>query len=171
MTQFKKSALLIFGLSVSAFAGGSHFNLGLSGNKFDTGSNQLGGSFGLDMIKTLSNGIEIGASIDADGFLVKRYQSLNDDAGELVDGLFRAGYNFNPMFEIPVAVRGGIGYGVGRVGSTTMDGMVYDVEGEYDIGSKYVLGVKYKKANLTMTMPNNPKADYSQIGGYFGFRF
>jgi hypothetical protein len=154
------------------YAGGSHVNLGILGNKLDnSGTTHFGGNFGVDIVKTFSNGVELGASIDGSMFMVKNYQSMNDDAGELVDLLFRAGYNFNPLFNVPIALRGGIGYGVGQIGSNTMDGAVYDVEAEYDFNTKYGFGLKYKKANMTLTLPNDPKVDYSQIGCYLAIKF
>lgn len=162
-------AMLLF--STGLYAGGSHLNFGVSGNKLDNGTTHLGGDFGVDMVKSFSNGVELGASIDGSMFMVKNYQSMNDDAGELVDLLFRAGYNFNPLFNVPVALRGGIGYGVGQIGSNTMDGTVYDVEAEYDFNTKYGFGLKYKKANMTLTLPNDPKIDYSQIGCYLAVKF
>lgn len=158
-------------LSTSLYGGGSHLNFGISGNQLNNESAHFGGDFDVDMIKTFSNGVELGASIDGSMFMVKKYQSMNDDAGELVDLLFRAGYNFNPVFNVPVALRGGIGYGLGQIGSNTMDGTVYDIEAEYDFNTKYAFGLKYKKANMTLTLPNDPKVDYSQIGCYLAIKF
>lgn len=163
--------IVILQLTTSLYAGGSHVNFVLTENKAGTGNYRLGGEFGLDMMKTYDNGIEIGGAIDAGMFMVKKYQSLNDDAGELVDLLFRAGYNFNSIYQVPVALRGGIGYGLGQIGNDTMQGIVYDVAGEYDMNAKYGFGLKYKKANMTLTLPNNPKIDYSQIGCYLTVKF
>lgn len=162
------SIVLLFS---NLYAGGSHLNFGVSGNQLDNGTAHFGGDFGVDMVKTFSNGVELGASIDGSIFTVKHYQSMNDDAGELVDALFRAGYNFNPLFNVPIAFRGGFGYGVGQIGSNTMDGTVYDIEAEYDFNTKYGFGLKYKKADMTLTLPNNPKLDYSQIGCYLAVKF
>jgi len=158
-------------LSTHLFASGSHMNFGLTENKIENGNYHLGGEIGIDMIKTLDNGIEIGGAIDAGMFMVKNYQSLNDDAGELVDFLFRVGYNFNNALQIPMSLRGGIGYGLGQIGSDTMQGIVYDVAGEYDFSQKYGVGIKYKTANMTLTLPNDPKIDYSQIGCYLSVKF
>lgn len=161
--------LLLF--STCLFAGGSHMNFAITENKIETGDYHLGCEIGIDMMKTFSNGFEMGGAIDAGVFMVKNYQSLNDDAGELVDFLFRVGYNFNNTFQIPFALRGGIGYGLGQIGSDTMKGVVYDVAGEYDFTDKYGVGVKYKTANMTLTLPNEPKIDYSQIGCYLSVNF
>lgn len=158
-------------LALQLNAGGSHLNFGVSGNQLDSGTAHIGGDFGVDMVKTFSNGVELGASIDGSMFMVKHYQSMNDDAGELVDALFRAGYNFNPLFNVPIAFRGGFGYGVGQIGSNTMDGTIYDIEAEYDFNTKYGFGLKYKKANMTLTLPSDPKIDYSQIGCYLAVKF
>lgn len=171
MTGFTKKYISLLLLTSSLYAGGSHINFALTDNKIDNSSNNLGGEFGIDMIKTFNDGIELGGSIDAGMFMVKKYQSLNDDAGELVDFLFRVGYNFNNSFQVPLALRGGIGYGVGQIGNNTMDGVVYDIESEYDINAKYGFGLKYKKANMTLTLLNNPKLDYSQIGCYLTLKF
>ena len=165
------TACVMLGNISSLFAGGSHVNFALTDNKINNGSGYIGGDFGVDMIKTFNDGIECGVAIDIDMFLVKKYQSLNDEAGEIADLLFRVGYNFNSVFQVPVALRGGIGYGVGQIGKNTMDGAVYDVEGEYDINTKYGVGLKYKKANMTQTLLNNPKLDYSQIGCYLTVKF
>lgn len=162
---------LVLLLTIQLYAGSSHVNLTLTENKAGTGNYRLGVELGIDMIKTYDNGIEIGGAIDAGMFMVKKYQSLNDDAGELIDLLFRAGYNFNSIYQVPVALRGGIGYGLGQIGSDTMQGVVYDVAGEYDMNAKYGFGVKYKKATMTLTLPNDPKIDYSQIGCYLTVKF
>ena len=163
--------IILLLLSSHLYAGGSHMNFGLTENKIGTGDYHLGGEIGIDMIKTMNNGFEIGGAIDAGMFLVKSYQSLNDDAGKLVDFLFRIGYNFNNTLQIPFALRGGIGYGLGQIGSNTMQGVVYDVAGEYDFSNKYGVGVKYKTANMTLTLPNDPKINYSQIGCYLTVKF
>ena len=169
--NYTLTCISILLLSTQLYAGSSHVNFALSENKAGTGNYRLGGELGIDMIKTYENGIEIGGAIDAGMFMVKKYQSLNDDAGELVDFLFRAGYNFNSIYQVPVALRGGIGYGLGQIGSDTMQGVVYDVAGEYDMNAKYGFGIKYKKSNMTLTLPNDPKIDYSQIGCYLTVKF
>jgi hypothetical protein len=158
-------------LTTHLFAGGSHINFAITENKMDTGDYHLGGEIGIDMMKTFSNGFEIGGAIDAGMFMVKNYQSLNDDAGELVDFLFRIGYNFNNALQIPMSLRGGIGYGFGQAGNDTIQGVVYDVAGEYDFSQKYGVGIKYKTASMTLTLPNDPKIDYSQIGCYLSVKF
>lgn len=170
MKKIRLGAALLL-LSTYLCAGGSHINFASTENKIETGNYHLGGEIGIDMMKTFTNGFEIGGAIDAGVFMVKNYQSLNDDAGELVDFLFRAGYNFNNAFQIPFALRGGIGYGLGQIGSDTMKGVVYDVAGEYDFASKYGVGIKYKTANMTLTLLNDPKIDYSQIGCYLSVKF
>lgn len=170
MNKFFNYSILLF-LYSSLYAGGSHINFAVTENKIESGDYNLGGEIGIDMMKTFSNGFEIGGAIDAGVFMVKNYQSVNDDAGELVDFLFRAGYNFNNTFQIPFALRGGIGYGLGQIGSDTMKGVVYDVAGEYDFTDKYGVGVKYKTANMTLTLPNDPKIDYSQIGCYLSIKY
>lgn len=162
---------LLFIFSSHLYAGGSHMNFALTGNQVDSGDYQLGGEFGIDMMKTFDNGIEIGAGLDAGMFMVKEYQSINDDAGMLVDFLARIGYNFKNSFGVPLALRTGAGYAVGQIGSHTMDGFIYDMAGEYDFSSKYGFGIKYKKANMTLTLPNDPKIDYSQIGCYLSVKF
>jgi hypothetical protein len=158
-------------LSSHLYAGGSHINFAVTENKIENGDYHLGGEIGIDMIKTLNNGFEVGGAIDASMFMVKSYQSLNDDAGKLVDFLFRIGYNFNNTLQIPFTLRGGIGYGLVQIGSNTMQGVVFDVAGEYDFANKYGIGIKYKTANMTLTLPNDPKIDYSQMGCYLTVKF
>lgn len=146
-------------------------NFALTGNQVDSGSYRLGGEFGIDMIKTFESGVELGGAVDAGMFMVKEYQSINDDAGMMVDFLARVGYNFNNSFGVPLSLRTGAGYAVGQIGSHTMDGFIYDVAAEYDFSNKYGFGVKYKQADLTLTLSNNPKMDYSQAGCYLSVKF
>lgn len=146
-------------------------NFALTGNKVNSSDYRAGAEFGIDMIKTFNNGIELGGALDAGLFMVKEYQTTNDEGARLVDFLIRAGYNFNNSFQIPFALRVGAGYAVGDIGTTSMKGYIYDIAGEYDFTAQYGVGVKYKKADLTLVLPNDPKIDYSQIGCYLSVKF
>lgn len=167
--NFKYSLFLL--LSTHLYAGGSHMNFALTGNKVNNSDYRTGAEFGIDMIKTFNNGIELGGALDAGIFLVKEYQTTNNEGARLVDFLVRAGYNFNNSFQIPLALRAGAGYAVGDIGTTSMEGYIYDIAGEYDFTTQYGVGVKYKKADLTLILPNDPKIDYSQIGCYLSVKF
>lgn len=162
---------LLFLFSLQLYAAGSHMNFALTGNKVNNSDYRAGAEFGVDMIKTFNNGIELGGALDAGLFMVKEYQTTNDEGARLVDFLVRAGYNFNNSFQIPFALRTGAGYAIGQIGVTPIEGFIYDVAGEYDFGNTYGFGVKYKKANLTLSFPNDPKIDYSQLGCYLSIKF
>jgi hypothetical protein len=158
-------------LSAPLYAEGSHISYALTANKIENGNFRLGGELGIDLMKSFENGIELGAGMDVGIFMTKSYESLHDEAGQIVDLLLRAGYSFHKTLQIPFALRGGAGYGLGQIGNDTMKGEVYDISGIYAFNEKYALGLKYKKAHMTLTRPNTPSLDYAQIGCYLALNF
>jgi len=151
LSQTKKVALIIFILSTNLFAGGSHIQILAGSSKVEN----LGSTFvfgtGIDLVETLHSGFEFGIGGDA---LYSNNKDYNTNLG--VDFSLLLGYNFKNRSNIPLAIRTGIGYGLGTVRSEfTQSGIVYQVGMEYDFSKKFGIGLKYKIQDFEISLANS----------------
>jgi hypothetical protein len=147
-SKLKKSLLTLLFTS-SLYAGGSHIQLlGGTSQVEDSDSAFVFGS-GLDLVKTFNGGVELGVGVEV---LYSDNEKYSSNMGADLSFLF--GYNFQKKSDIPLAIRMGIGYGMGTIeDSYTQDGLVYQVGAEYEFSQKFGCGVKYKIQDFEIDLP------------------
>jgi len=144
-----KISLLTLLLTSSLFAGGSHIQLlGGTSQIEDSDSTFVFGT-GIDLVKTFRGGIELGVGVEA---LYSNNKDYNTNVGADLSFLF--GYNFQIKSNVPVALRMGIGYGLGTIEDTySQSGLVYQIGAEYEFSEKFGAGMKYKVQDFEIDLP------------------
>ena len=144
-----KISLLTLLLTSSLFAGGSHIQLlGGTSQIEDSDSNFVFGT-GIDLVKTFKSGIELGIGVEA---LYSNNKDYNTNVGADLSFLF--GYNFQNKSNVPVALRMGVGYGLGTIeDSLTQSGLVYQIGAEYEFSQNFGAGMKYKIQDFVIDLP------------------
>jgi len=162
-----KISLVTLLLTSSLFAGGSHIQLlGGTSQIEDTDSTFVFGT-GIDLVKTFRGGIELGVGVEA---LYSNNKDYNTNVG--ADLSLLVGYNFQNKSNLPIAIRMGVGYGLGTIeDSLTQSGLVYQVGAEYEFSEKFGAGIKYKIQDFEIDLPvGTLNANAKNILMYLYFR-
>jgi len=159
--------LLILLLSNNLVAGGSHVQLLGGTSQIENSTSTFVFGTGVDLVKTFRGGIEFGVEIET---LYSNNKNYNTNIGADLSCLF--GYNFQNMSNIPVAIRMGVGYGLGTVeNSYTQSCLVYQAGAEYEFSQKFGAGVKYKVQDFEIDLPaGKSDANTQNILFYLYFR-
>jgi hypothetical protein len=166
MKKLLYTALLI---NYVLIADGSHMQFYVGSTTVEDGDSQTSFGLGYDFVKSFTNGIESGLGADFLYFVDDEYY----DSGYNANLSLILGYSFNSTFDIPVALRGGFGYGFGILGdSMTTTGLIYTAAIEYDITKKVGIGIKYYQQDFTAEgADNSVDADAQSILGYIYYSF
>jgi len=154
-------------LTSSLFAGGSHIQLLSGTSQVENSDSTFVFGTGIDLVKTSKSGIELGIGVEA---LYSNNKNYNTNLG--VDLSFLLGYNFQNKSNLPLALRVGVGYGMGTIENFyTQDGLVYQIGAEYEFSHKFGMGVKYKIQNFEIDLPvGTANANTKNILMYLYFR-
>lgn len=134
---------------------------------YDTTGN--GGEFGVNYViplKVLGNGdnsgLELGFGTDLGyGVLSSSHDIGDSTAYQNVDGQVFAGYQYSDFY-----VRGGIGYGFLRTGSSQYSifkGMEYTASTGYNFTKKYGVDIFYKNSNMSPVVGPDTTVNYAGI--------
>ncbi len=136
-------------LSSNLFAGGSHIQiLGGTSQIEDSESTFVFGT-GVDLVKIFPSGFEAGVGIEV---LYSNNKDYDTNVGADLSFLF--GYNFQNRSNMPIAVRMGVGYGLGTIeDSYSQSGLVYQVGAEYEFSKSFGAGIKYKVQDFEIELP------------------
>ncbi len=135
-----KTLLAILFLSSNLFAGGSHIQLLGGASQIEDSDSTFVFGTGIDLVKTFDNGFESGLGVEV---LYSNNKDYNTNVGADLSFLF--GYNFQNSSNIPIALRLGVGYGLGTIeDSLTQSGLVYQIGAEYEFSQSFGAGIKYK---------------------------
>ena len=149
------------------FAGGSHIQLLGGDSKIEDSDSTFVFGTGIDLVKTFNSGFELGIGVEA---LYSNNKDYNTNVGADLSFLF--GYNFQNRSDVPMAIRMGVGYGLGTIeNSLTQSGLVYQVGAEYEFSQSFGTGLKYKIQDFEIDLPvGTSDADTKNILMYLYFR-
>ncbi len=152
------SLIAVATLSTTAFAD-IDTQIGGSINSIDSGSNKGGIYLGYDLLKHEDNGLMFGAGFNINAFKIESTQTsggtTSTSSGAVytmaIDALL--GYSLKDKYDIPLAFKAGLGYGVTHDGITKDNywGMQYNASATYTIYKEYGLGVRYNVADTQLS--------------------
>ena len=136
------SLVAIAALTTGLFADSS-FQIGYSSNDAGSADSEGGFYIGIDSFKNI-NGFLLGA-----GFDINVFQVANDSAYIMAAEL-KTGYTFKNSFDIPLTLKGGVGYGVTHLNAISDNdwSVQYSASAEYDIYKGWGVGAKYKTTEV-----------------------
>ena len=144
-----KISLLTLLLTSTLFAGGSHIQLLGGTSQIENSDSTFVFGTGIDLVKTFNSGFEAGISVEA---LYSNNKDYKTNVGADLSFLF--GYNFQIKSNVPVALRMGVGYGLGTIeDSYSQSGLVYQIGAEYEFSEKFGAGMKYKIQDFSIDLP------------------
>jgi hypothetical protein len=137
----KRLNLFILSTILTTTLQAGSMNYGITSSKFADGDRGYGFEMGTDWFfyrpKNL-NGFGVGFAGDMTYFTLGDIESIDDDAGMLINLDLTTGFEKNNISGYI-----GVGYGVGMVGSTGFDGLNYQASLSYDFNEKSGIGIKY----------------------------
>ncbi len=164
----KKLKLTLAGVfcAISLQAG---VNLGITQTTLGDGDPGYGMDLGTHWLYSPEkfNGAGVGFGTDMLFFSLGKVKGLNDDAGMLVNLNLLGGYSF-ARHGLPVTLIGGVGYGVGQIGSDYFDGFTYQGAVEYDFSETKGIGFKYTHNSADLIFAET-KNDLDSFVFYFKF--
>jgi len=143
-------------------------NIGGGVSNIEDSGNKAAFTLGYDLAKTLSNGLEAGLAFDliysdaGEGYKT----NMSGDIGLLI------GYDFSTTFDVPIVLRGAVGYGYGVIMDTeSMSGMVYSAAAEYELNKHFGFGAEYKVQDFEIDLAGSTApAKTTNVLAYFYFR-
>lgn len=147
----------------------SSYQLGYSSNSIthDRSTDTGGLYMGIDFMKTLPTGLGYGAGFDLNVWDAPS-QNGTDNTMYSMGGTAKLGYMFQSLYNIPLKLKAGVGYGIIKSVDDSGWGMQYEAGGEYLLYKSLGVGVKYKYAQadlLGMTFKNDSTV-FMMILGY-----
>ena len=157
MKKIITSTIVATILGTSAFADqGSLTNMqvGYSSNASNTlsSSNHTGGgayiNYDIMGMVTSLPGFGAGVGLDINIWEGPGSTGVADDVNSIytLGATAKVGYTFENNYNIPLKLKGGVGYGFMDVAAQTAWGLHYEASAEYRLFSSVGLGVKYKHA-------------------------
>ena len=162
-----KILLAILLISSNLFAGASHIQLLGGTSQIEESDSTFVFGTGIDLVKTFKGGIELVIGVEA---LYSNNKDYDTNVGADLSFLF--GYNFQNKSNVPIAVRMGVGYGLGTIeDSLTQSGLVYQIGVEYEFSQNFGAGMKYKIQDFMIDLPvGTADANTENILMYLYFR-
>ena len=144
------SLVAIAALSTGAFASGD-VQIGGSSNNLNSGTTKGGIYLGLDGTRDVNKGLLIGVGFNINTFSISSSTTTSGGAYTMaVDALM--GYTFKDKFDIPLALKAGVGYGVTHDNIANLNSWAaqYSASAVYTIYKGVGLGVRYSTTNTRL---------------------